>query len=185
MVRRRKFNEYTHSLVTPPKKKGWEGLYFFEHCNAQGEILWQGSNYNNLADEGEQSVLEVYLRGSSAAQPGTFYLRLYGDTPVDTDTLALLTGEPSGSGYAAQTVFRTTGTDGWPTLGLQAGDYRADSGTFTFNCTSGSWGPVTYACLTSVGTGTLGLLVSYVALSGSRILQNGDSLKVSMQIKLQ
>lgn len=185
MSRELKFAEYVDNLQSPDKKKGWVGLYHFEHRNGAGELLWQGSNYNNLADEGEQSILEVYLRGSSGAQPGTFYLRLYGATPVDTSILGSLSGEPAGSGYAAQAVYRSTGTDGWATMGLQGGDWRADSGTFTFQCTSGSWGPVTYSVLASVGTGTVGMLISYVALSGSRILQNNDTLKVSMQVKLQ
>lgn len=181
-----RFEEYVERVVTPSQKKGWCGLYHFEHKNAAGEILWKGSEYNNLADEGEQSVLEAYLRGSAAAQPGTFYLRLFGTTPVDTSLLSnLLASEPVGSGYAAATVYRNTATNGWPTMGLQSGDYRADSGTFAFTCNSGSWGPVTYACLTSVGTGTVGIHISYVALSGSRILQNGDTLNVSIQVKLQ
>lgn len=180
-----KFTSYVATYMPPEKKKGWCGLYHFEHINAQGKILWKGSNYNNLSDEGELSVLEVYLRASSGAQPGTFYLRLYGDTPVDTDSMGSLTGEPAGSGYAAATVWRNTSGSGWPTMGLQSGDYRADSGTFSFTCNSGSWGPVTYAVLSSVGSGTNGLLVSYVALSGSRTLQNGDTLNVSIQVKLQ
>ena len=190
MEKVKKFGDYISSVFDESitkqekRKRGWVGHWNFEQYNGKGELIWSHDALNNLADEGEISVLETYLRGSAA--PGTFYIRLYGVTPVDTSTLATLTGEPAGSGYAAATVFRTTGTNGWPNMALAAGDYTASSGTFSFTCTSGSWGPVTYATLTTVGTGTLGgLLVAYVALSGSRILQNSDTLNVAMQVKLQ
>ena len=171
------------TLANPkPGKKGWNADWHFKHRDADGNILWEGVNPNNLADEGEKSVLETYLRGSAA--PGTFYLRLFGDTPVDTDTISTLLNEPAGSGYAAKAVFRGTGTDGCPNLVLAGTDYCASSGTFQFTCNSGSWGPVTYAAMTTVGTGTSGLLISYVALSGSRILQLNDTLDVAIQVSL-
>lgn len=134
---------------------------------------------NALADEGEQDILEVYFQAATA--PTNFYIGLVNDTPVDTDTLATLAGEPSGNGYARQLVERS-GT-GWPTEGLDGGDYQITSSTETFTASGGSIGPVTYAFLTTVLSGTTGLFLVYNALTTSRTLADGESLDVSMDIK--
>lgn len=174
----------------------------YQHRTADGHVLWmsgvgdvdlevgspehlealadQAFSPNALADEGEQSMLDVYLRGATA--PTAFYIALYNDTPGDTDTLASLTGEPSGNGYSRQLVERS-GT-GWPTLALDSGDFRAVSSTETFTASGGSIGPVTYACLVTAASGTSGLLIAYNALSTSRTLASGESLDVTYRIKL-
>jgi hypothetical protein len=135
---------------------------------------------NALADEGENAMLDVFFRAGTA--PSNFYIALYNDTPVDTDTLATLTGEPSGSGYARSLVERNS--TGWPTLALDSGDYRAVSSTETFTASGGTIGPVTYACLVTAASGTSGLLIAYNALSASRTLNDGDSLDVTFRVKL-
>jgi len=157
----------------------WVGIWHFEHYDKDGNLIWEADSKNNLADEGEQWVLDSFLRG--AAAPTGFYIRLYNDTPVDTDSLSTLTGEPSGNGYQAQLV--EASSTGWPTLALDAGDYQATSKEVTFNATGGSWGPVTYAVLATSSDNT-GKLIAYVALSQSRTLNDGESLKVTMKIKL-
>lgn len=148
-----------------------------EHLEALGDQAWID---NALADEGEQQMLDVYLRAGTA--PTNFYIALYNDTPVDTDTMATITGEPSGNGYARQLVERSS--TGWPTLALDSGDYRAVSSTETFTASGGSIGPVTYAALVTVSSGTAGLHIAYAALSTSRTLANGESLDVTKRIKL-
>lgn len=136
---------------------------------------------NALADEGEQDILGVYFRASTA--PTTFYLGLLNSTPTDTTTLASMTGEPSGSGYARQQITRDN--TGWPTLALDAGDYRAVASVETFTAAGGTIGPVTYAFLcTNAATGTSGKFLVYNALSSSRTLNDGDSLDVTMRVKL-
>lgn len=136
---------------------------------------------NALADEGEQDILAVYLRAGTA--PTTFYLGLLNSTPTDTTTLATMTGEPSGNGYARQQITRDN--TGWPTLALDTGDYRAVAATKTFTASGGTIGPVTYAFLcTNAATGTSGKFLVYNALSSSRTLNDGDSLDVTMRVKL-
>ena len=126
-------------------------------------------------------MLDVFLRGATA--PSSFYLALYNDTPVETDTLATLTGEPSANGYARCQIERSA--VGWPTLALDSGDYMATSKQVTFSATGGSWGPVIYVVLTTAASGTSGLLLAYVAFSQSRSLQSGETLGCKIKIKLQ
>ena len=134
---------------------------------------------NALADEGESAMLDVYFRGATA--PTNFYLGLVNDTPVETDSLTDLTGEPSGSGYSRQTIPATS--VGFPTLALDSGDFQTTSTTETFTASGGSIGPVTYSFLATSSDNT-GLLVAYVALSTTRTLTDGDSLDVDVAIKL-
>lgn len=134
---------------------------------------------NALADAGEQSILDVWFRASASVP--TFYFALFNDTPVDTDTPATLTGEVTGTGYARISVARNT-TD-WPTLALDAGDYQVTSATKTFSA-GGTWTSATQLCLMSDASGTTGSFWAWAALSATRTLQNGDTLDVSMAVKL-
>jgi hypothetical protein len=157
------------------------GSMDFRCYDAQGNLKWEElDRLNNLADEGEYMFLDVTLRNGSA--PSNYYLRLFNDTPVDTDTIGSLTGEPSGNGYTVQTVERST--TGWPTLALDSGDHQAISSTETFSATGAGWGPVIY-CVVTTSTDSSGKLVSYVALSQSRTLASGESLQVTYKLKLQ
>ena len=174
----------------------------YQHRTADGRVIWMSGHgdvdlvvgspehldalasqpfeQNALADEGEQAMLDVFFRAGTA--PTNFYVGLVNDTPVDTDTLSTITGEPSGNGYARQLIERNS--TGWPTLALDSGDYRAVSSVETFTASGGSIGPVTYSFLTTVVSGTSGLLIAYNALSTSRTLANGESLDVTNRIKL-
>jgi hypothetical protein len=159
----------------------WVGLMDFKCFDKDGNLKWEESDRPNaLADEGEYAFLDVFLRAGTA--PTQFYIRLFNDTPVETDALTNLTGEPSGYGYAACLVERSA--TGFPTLELDSGDYMATSSTETFTASGGSIGPVTYAVL-ATSSDNSGKLISYVALSQSRTLSDGDSLQVTYKIKLQ
>lgn len=132
---------------------------------------------NALADEGEKDILDVYF--DDVAVRSNLYGRLYNDTPVETDTLSTLTNEVSGTGYAAVTFAR--GTD-WSDPTLDSGDMQTTSTTKTFTA-SGTWSAATYIILSTVASGTSGLLIAYSALSATRTLGNGDSLDVSFSVK--
>jgi hypothetical protein len=82
---------------TPAVTAMEQGEFVLTATAPDGSILWEERAANAFADEGEQLILDVFLRG--AAAPTQFYLRLFNDTPVETDGLAALTGEPSGNGY--------------------------------------------------------------------------------------
>ena len=157
------------------------GYFDFRAYDRDGNLIWQELDRpNGLADEGESIFLDCVLRATNC--PTTFYLRLFNDTPGETDTLADLTGEPSTNGYTKQQLTRDA--TGWPTLALDTGDYQATSATKTFAASGGSWGPVTY-CVLATSSDNTGKLVSYVALSQSRTLADGESLQVTYKLKLQ
>lgn len=141
----------------------------------------QAFSENTLADEGEQAILEAYFRGGTAST--NTYLRLYNDTPAETDTLSTLTGEVSGTGYPGTNTIESNAT-GWPTSALDVGDWQIDSKTITWTA-SGAWSAATYLVLATVASGTGGLLIAYNALSATRTLADGDSLQADIQLKLQ
>lgn len=147
---------------------------------AHDRLLAAGWLLNNLADSGEQLMLDATWRAGT--RPTNVYGALYNDTPVDTDTLATLTGEPSGSGYARLT-WACNGTD-FPTLALDSGDYRLVGAQKSYTASGGSIGPVTYFAIVSAASGTAGSLYVYMALSASRTLANGDTLNVTPALKL-
>lgn len=153
----------------------------FVHRDAQGEVLWEsGWTPNELADEGEKLILDVFLR--AAAAPASFRVRLFGDTPVDTDSLASLQNEPGGNtGYVPPTINRDATVDGWPTLDNIGGDFFATSRTMTFRATGPGQYPLirnAALCTTSDNTGKL---IDYTALSDPRSLKSGETIDVIYQ----
>ena len=158
----------------------WSGTFDLVAHDRSGNEIWREEAHNALADEGEQSMLQVYFCGT--ANPASFYLRLYNDTPAETDALTDLTGEPSGFGYAAIAVERSA--VGWPTIALDTGDYQATSKTVTYQASGGVIGPVTYTALATSTDGS-GKLISYAALSQTRTLYDGESLDVTYKVKQQ
>jgi hypothetical protein len=150
----------------------------FVHRDESGQIIWASDWVPNaLADEGERNILDVYLRNQFA--PSGFYVRLFADTPVETDSLASLTGEPGGLvGYAPQPVLRSASAGGWPVLSneFSGGDYQAESATVSFKAT-GTWPTITHAVLATSSNNT-GLLIDYTALPQPRTLRSGQQLDI-------
>jgi hypothetical protein len=159
----------------------WLGIYEFEYRDRYGNLIERWVVENALADEGEENILNSYLRATSS--PTTFYLALFNDTPIETDSMDDLTGEPGTNHYERQEITRDA--TGWPTLALDSGDFMATSKQVVFDATGGPWGPVIYMVLTTTLSGTAGLLLSYVALSQSRTLLEDETLGCKMKIKLQ
>lgn len=145
------------------------------HLEIVRSQLWSP---NALADEGEKDILDVYF--DDVAVRTSLFGRLYNDTPVDTDTLATLSGEVSGTGYGSVTF--TRGTD-WTDPSLDAGDMQTASSTKTYTA-GGAWTAATYFVLATVTSGTAGLLIAYNALSATRTLANTDTLDVQIDVKL-
>lgn len=163
------------------KHQFWYGVWEVSHFDKDGNVIWSEEVRNGLADEGENNILDQYLRAQNA--PTSFYLGLCNDTPTDDDTLTTITGEPSGFGYSRQQVTRDV--TGWPTLALDAGDWMATSKLVTYTASGGTIGPVNCLFLTNVASGTAGKFLAFAALSQSRTLQDSESLGCKMKIKLQ
>lgn len=134
---------------------------------------------NALVDEGEKSILDVYL--DDIAVITTTYFRLYSDGAIaETDTLALLTGEVTGTGYTGIAVTRNTD---WTDPTLDGGDMQTTSSTKQFSA-SGTWTAADELVWATVATGTAGLHLGWVALSATRTLTSGDTLDVTLAVKL-
>jgi hypothetical protein len=166
-------------LASTAFAESWHGVYHFECRDSAGNIKWQETRRNALANEGQQEMLGVYLQGTTA--PSAYAIGLTSMTFAKTTTYATITNEPSGNGYARQTINRDGTAAGWPTLALDVGDYQAISKAVTFTST-GTIGPVTSAFLVSA---TNNKLISYTALSTSRTLSTGDTLQITYKVKLQ
>jgi hypothetical protein len=143
-------------------------------------LLAQGWVLNSLADSGEQLMLDATWRQGTRPTTGIFGA-LFNDTPVDTDTIGTLTGEPAGNGYARLT-WANNSTD-FPTLALDSGDYKLTGVQKTYTASGGTIGPVTYLCFVSTSSGA-GSLYAYMPLAATRTLLAGDSLNVTPALKL-
>ena len=162
-----------------------------EHRDKFGNLKWaEESEGNILHDEGEIAILSAYFATAMSgygAPPASLYLGLDARAaPAEADTLASLSGEPSGLGYARQALSTAgTGVSGQDFYINQPGAYyRADSKVVTFTASGGAWSAVTQLFLCTVSTGTAGKLTCTKALSQSRTLADGDSLNASLQIGL-
>lgn len=143
------------------------------------EELWLP---NAVTNEGEEFFLEVCLPETETV-PANYYAMLFNDSGIaETDTLSTVVGEPSTNGYARQTI--ASNSTGFPTSGLDAGDWRIVSQQKTFSATGGTWGPVDHFGLATTSDNT-GKFILYIALSSSRTVDDGGSLKYTATIKAQ
>jgi hypothetical protein len=161
------------------KHKFWEGIWEITHIR-NGKALYKEELRNALVDEGEENLLDTYFRDQNS--PSAFYFRLCNDALAETDTLAEIQNEPSGNGYAAQQVERST--VGFPTLEFHDGDYRVVSKEITFTAGGGAIGPVN-TCFVATTPDNTGKLIAYVPLSLTRTILDGDSMILRMRIKMK
>lgn len=180
-------------LVIParPKKiSRWTGWFDVE-WTINGEKFVERA-YNQLYDQGEQDLLEVFFRAASA--PTTFNIGLLKtaysitETHTMTEVAAQELTNASDGGYSARQVVTRDGT-GWPTSALQGGDWQLTSAQVTWTAT-GAWSDTaSYMFLMSGGTttpgNTTGRILAVAALSPARQLQAvNDTLKVTYSVKL-
>lgn len=163
-------------------KRGEIGVWRWEHLGPDGAVLDWGLSLNDLADEGEEAILASYFRGDAVGEPsGDFFLRLCDEAIVDTDGLSDISSEPSGNGYAGQAIEQSA--VGWPTLALDAGDFKATSNTVTFTASGGSFSAVSRMYLATTSDNA-GRLIAHASLGAQRIVDDGQSLQCTLSIKL-
>lgn len=157
----------------------WEGIWHFKHVR-DGKVIWEEHAHNDLVNQGESMMLDSFFRNQQT--PSQFYVRLCYDTVGETDTLSSIRNEPVGNGYSAVELPRDT--DGWPTLELHNGDYRISSKEANFTASGGDIGPVDTAYLANTIDNT-GSLIAIVGLSVERTIIDGDTMYVTLRIKLK
>lgn len=163
--------------------KNWRGILKineFVIYNEKREIIYKEENiYNILHQEGELLILNTLFLANPA--PATYYVGLDNRATLGfTNTLTNLTNEPSGSGYARQPILPAQFN-----LNLTSGaNYQVTGPILNFSATVGSWGPVQNLFLTTVNSGTGGVLISSARLSESITLSppNVASLKFSFAL---
>lgn len=160
-------------------KNRFNNIWRIRHFDANGNLIDEKFQKNSVADGGERWILERAFRSENAG----LYIRLFNDTPTETDTLADLTGEATGGSYVAKSV--AVDTTDWPTSELSSGNWRVVSKTFTFTATGSSMSTVTYAVL-ATSSDNSGLLVAFAALNsgGSRTLGINEKLDITFYISL-
>jgi len=157
---------------------GISGIYKFEHYDRCNNLIWYNVVNNAISAVGRGDMLTAFLQAIQV--PTTFFLRLYNDTPADTDSLGSLTNEASGNGYAAQELTRDA--SGWNTLANEGGlTHSVTSKVATFSANGGSWGPVTNVVL-ATSSDNSGRFIGWAALGASRTLKDGEALKVNYGI---
>lgn len=167
--------------------KGKDGLWHptigrYDIVNPDGSYVERGEWVENFwADEGEQSVLNVYFL--AAANPSKYLCLLQG-SPGETTTMATMTEAqtPAANGYNRQQI----NSGDWSTPALDSGDYMTTASSKTFGPASGSnWTSITYIGLVTTLTGTGGKFLAAIALSGTTTVAIGQSLIYTISMKCQ
>jgi len=125
----------------------WYGFFKVRHYDKNGRLCRVEEIPNNLAQEGQHDILDLFFRGGSS--PKGFEVALFDDVPQPSDKIADLIGEPVGNDYFRPLLER--GKRGWPVLSIEDGIYRIISSTVTFKALGGSWGPVRSIVLIAKG----------------------------------
>jgi len=134
---------------------------------------------DEVVQEGLQYILETCF-SDAQSPPANFYLGLCTDAVIEeTDNLAALT-EVAGTGYARQTIASDSIDFTSATTGTNDRKVTTTEETFTAGDT---WTGAIHAFLATSIDGS-GKLILATALSATRTLENGDTLKVSIVITL-
>lgn len=133
---------------------------------------------NAVADEGEQSVLNVWLKATT--NPSKYLALLNQASPGETTTMGTMTesNTPTANGYNRQVIL----TSDWSTPALTGGDYKTTAAEMTFGPASGSSWTLTHAILVTALTGTSGLFLLFIALSASTTIAVGQSFKYTLAL---
>lgn len=162
-------------------KIAYKSIWNIKHIR-NGEVIWEDTGKNSLAQQGQEATLELMFRGTSAYAPAQYYVRLCNEDLVISSTLATVSTEPAGTyGYAAQLLERST--TGFPTKSLISGVYTLTTKVLTFTASGGSIGPVKTAYLATTSDNS-GSLIAYRGLSMARTVLNGDSMTLQFAIDL-
>jgi hypothetical protein len=158
----------------------YESIWKIQHIR-NGKVIWEDEGPNALAQEGEESVIESFFRATASYDPAQFYVRLCNDTLSVTDVLSAILNEPSGNGYAAQLVERST--TGFPTKELDLGAWRIVSKVVSFTASGGQIGPVVTAYL-ATSSDNSGKLIAFRSLSMTRTILDTDTMTLQFRVKL-
>jgi hypothetical protein len=180
MVRERLHVNWVRKLKENIMEMKYDSIWKIQHIR-NGKVIWEDEGHNSITQEGEDALLETYFRGNTDYTPTEFYVRLCNDILVVSDNLVSVVNEPSGNGYSAQLVERST--VGFPTKEMDALAYRLVSKVLSFTASGGDIGPVITAYLTTTSDNT-GKLLAFRSLAMTRTIIDGDTMTIQFRIKL-
>lgn len=141
--------------------------YAVECVGPDGKLKWREEFHNLVTTVGKNDIIDKYFKGS--AYTAAWYLGLKGaGSAAVGDTLASHAGWAEVTPYAGNRPAITFGT-------TSGGSNTASSVSYTINATA----TVAGAFLSSVNTGTSGILYSAGDFAASRGVASGDTLNVT------
>lgn len=166
-------NEYiksTGGILMPTHGIVVGGKYTGQIVRA-GKVIEEFEDHNLVVNEGLNSLLEVYFRGST--QISNWYLGIFEGnyTPVASVTAATITSastESTAYTQATRPAFTPAAASG------QSITNTASRATFTFNATKTIYGA--FLVSNSAKSGTTGTLFSAARFTTSKAVESGDEL---------
>lgn len=146
------------------------------------QVVWEDRNIRNiLHTKGEEFFLKVLFNNDGSLPQTNYYFGLDNRLLINVaDVMSNVEDEPSGNGYARQTLSSATGF----TIELKNGINRALGSIVTFSATGVGYGPVRNIFLTDKIDNT-GTLISTVVMTSPATLAPGDSLSLRMALSLR
>lgn len=152
------------------------GLAWVTQRNAKGEVVWEGLGHNALTYWGQIRLLSHTFSAVTAPAAGAWYIALLTATPANPGVAWGSVTELTSSGYARVNV------TAWTCTTSTSSNNSCATGSRSWTNSSGSaWTGVTAMAIVDAASGaptTYGY-ISYIALSTTRTLQNGDSLTIN------
>ena len=157
-----------------------------KHYDKQGKLIWEQRDIPNiLHDEGEEFMIKVCFP-ETASVPANYYIGLDARAALaEADTLATVTaaGEPAGAhGYAREAV-ASDNVDFTAQQDAGTDDWEAVTTEVTFTAAGGNWAEMDNIFLATTIDGT-GKLICSSAMSVPRTVNDGETLRVTMTIRL-
>lgn len=147
-----------------------------------GEVVWEEDWQSNfLANEGEESILNVWMRGQ--ANP-TKWLALLTAAPTEVSTMATMTElfVPPLNGYARQEITAAE----WGVPALDDTDMQSTAAEQSFGPVVGlAWTNFTHVAMVTAETGTAGKFLLALALSAATSVAVGQSFRYTLRAKVQ
>ncbi len=146
------------------------------HRDIAGSIIWE--NAAALINQGEEHMLKGWVQGVANSIPSGFKINLVTDATIaeSATTFTAVTG----TGYAEVSVARDT-TD-W-TYSTDADDSIVTTKDCVFTASAADWDTATIVVLEAI-LNSVDTLIAYADLSQNRTVGSGESLTVSVILKL-
>lgn len=164
------------SVAEKNKDKGLLGYIIAKHTDKVGKIIWQ--NAAALINQGEEHVLKGWFQNVTNSIPSGFKVNLVTDVTIaeGATTFTVVTG----TGYAELSVAHNA-VD-W-TAALDSDDWQITSKDCVFTATGADWTTAKKVVLEATLNAS-DTLIAYADLSQDRTVGNGESLTVSIVLKL-